>query len=322
MKTECNCKSQLTSMWEIQRSFYEIIREEKSHMSDQEFCHAVILHLHNEVSELLDAVGGPWKLHVNESSAIRKSQVLAEAVDITKLTWEVAIAAGVTADEFYDAFMQKSAIVEERRRCESFLKTPEQQKATVVFDMDGVLVYYPEYFLEFVDKAMLSTPWWPGVKKVEELKSPDDLWTQLGMSLEKYQELKTAFVEDGGLLQLPPVMEALELVDDLRTAGYAVVIVTSRDKSSLEKMELDSYKWLQKYDVRVNGIYFTLDKARFIKKNFNNVTMVVDDHALEVERMKEAGIPAVCLDRPYNRDGYGKRSGTCFEAIRKVLLNG
>lgn len=314
--SKCKCgKSKLERMWDAQDTFYQLVRSEKKDLSDQQFCHSIILHLYTEVKELLDAVGGPWKTHVKESTNPRKSQILMETVDVTKLAWEIAIAAGVTEEEFHEAFMQKSLIVENRRHCERFLNHPNQSK-TVIFDFDGVLVYYPEGFLDFVKSQT-------GIEvAIDALRSPDDLWTQLGIPLDKYQELKRQFIEGGGLLSLEPVAEAVKLVEDLRVHGYSVAIVTSRDKAALEKMELDSYRWLLLNDVKVDGIYFTLDKARFVKKHFCDVRMFIDDNPLEVERMKEAGIPAMCLDRPYNKNDYGNRSGVSFTRIRQVLFNG
>ena len=322
----------LEGMWDAQKKFYEKIRAEKAEMSDQQFCHSLVLHLHKEVSELLDAVGGQWKTHVNEETSIRKSQILMETVDITKLAWEAAIVAGVTPDEFFDAFMMKSTIVEWRRSNERLLNIlkltiDSAQKKTIVFDFDGVLVYYPEGFLNYV-AATLSREEIPHTMSlrhsappkqyvtVDQLRSPDDLWTQLNISLEKYQQLKRDFIEAGGLRALEPIKEAFGLIKWMKERGYIVVIVTSRDKSSLEKMELDSYLWLQdhKVDHLIDGIYFTQDKARFIKEHFESVELVIEDNAIEVSRLQEAGLPSVCLMRPYN-----KSIGVDFDGIYDII---
>lgn len=305
----------LEGMWDAQSKFYKKIRAEKSEMTDQQFCHSLVLHLHKEVSELLDAVGGQWKTHVNEETSIRKSQILMETVDITKLAWEAAIVAGVTPDEFFDAFMMKSTIVEWRRSNERLLNilkpTPNSvQKKTVVFDFDGVLVYYPEGFLQYVfAKTDIKV-------SAADLRSPDDLWTQIGVTLDEYQKLKRDFIEAGGLRSLEPIKEAFGLIKWMKERGYIVVIVTSRDKSSLEKMELDSYLWLQdhKVDHLIDGIYFTQDKARFIKEHFESVELVIEDNAIEVGRLQEAGLPSVCLMRPYN-----KSIGVDFDGIYDII---
>jgi hypothetical protein len=288
----------LDKMWEAQASFYKKIRAEKSMMSDQEFCHSLVLHLHKEVSELLDAIGGQWKTHVEDKTTTRKSQILMETVDVTKLAWEAAIAAGVTHQEFFDAFMMKSVIVEWRRANQALFNLLKYGN-TVVFDFDGVIAHYPEGFLEYVaQKEQIYTT-------VSGLRSPDDLWTQIGMPLETYTRVKREFVEGGGLRRLTPIYDSIKFMEWLKKRGYLVVIVTSRDKSSLEKMELDSYLWLQDHGVDkiINGIYFTLDKSRFIKEHILKVVVVIEDNAAEVGRLREAGIPAVCLHRPYNPNG-------------------
>ena len=302
----------LEEMWEAQQRFYRTIRDEKASMTDQEFCHSIVLHLHKEVSELLDAVGGPWKTHVKEATALRKSQILMEVVDIGKLSWEVAIAAGVTAEEYHEAFMQKSLVVEWRRSNEKLLDNIKKTKCKViVFDFDGVIVRYPEGFLDYVASKVEY------VKRVEDLTSPDDLWTQLGISLDDYQRLKKDFIENGGLRKLPAILESFKLLDYVKHLGYKIVIVTSRDKSTLEKMELDTYRWVNDHglDDIIDGVFFSTDKARFIKAHFENVTMVIEDHAFEVRRLREAGMNAVLVDRPYNKDGLK------FDEIKVLLGN-
>ena len=296
----------LDELWQVQRDFFDVVRAEKSDLTDQQFCYSLVLHLHHEVTELLDAIGGPWKTHIDDSNILRRPQVLGEVVDITKLAWEVAQVFEVTPDEFRTAFLEKSQVIEERRKSDRFLKSKEQPEM-IVFDLDGVLSFYPEWFFRFIN-------WAEGTRfKVEDLKSPDDLWTQIGITIEKYQSLKKKFWESGDASTMPTNADAVDFYMFCKRKGLATVLVTSRDRKGLEKMELDSYKWLKSAGFQFDGVFFDLDKARFIKRHFEHVVMVVEDNAFEVARMKEAGLPAHCLKRPYNKEG------ETFDDLKDIL---
>jgi hypothetical protein len=234
--------------------------------------------LHSEVSELLDAVGGPWKTHVSNYDATRKSQVLSEAVDIVKLAMEVAMVYDVGEQEFFKKFLLKSKIVDYRRKSEQFL----MKKVTnpVVFDFDGVLADYPGPFLDFLEP-------WTGAIKVD---SPDNLWSSTGLDVPLYESLKREYWETSGPLKAPEIACTVRLIRLLKSDNIPVVIVTSRDRNYLENAEHSTYQWLERHDIEVDGVYFTSDKPRFIKKNFSDATIVVDDDEATVSKLEGAGI--------------------------------
>ena len=286
----------LSQLWNIQFDFFSKVRKEKSSMDDQEFARSLILHLYHEVTELMDGIGGSWKTHIRDGQPLKKTQVLGEVVDITKLAWEVAQVFGVTEEEFYQAFIDKSQVVEHRRKSMEFLTMKEQPK-TIIFDIDGVLSMYPEAFIDFVNDVTGSH------HHISALKSPDDLWMALGMSMEDYQKLKREFWEHDGGETMEPVPCAIETVKRIKSMGFAVVAVTSRNKKDLEKTELATYRWLRQYHLDFDGVYFEQDKARFIKHHIQRPVLVIEDNQVEVSRLHEAGIPSIIVYRPYTDGG-------------------
>lgn len=283
--------SSLTEMWEVQEDFYKKVRCDKRKMTDHEFAHSLVLHLHSEGSELLDAVGGPWKTHSSNYEETKKSQVLSEVVDIIKIAMEVSMIYGSTPAEFYDMFMLKSEIVNERRKGEKFLR--EGPTNPVVFDFDGVLAAYPKPFLEFL-AAELGRPM--------SCNGPDDIWMSLGIPLWQYEELKKKYWESEWPARAAEVYPAVSLIKELSDGGIPVVVVTSRDRNYLESAEHSTYQWLFDHFINVDGVYFTSDKARFIKKHFPDAIVAIDDNEVEAARIKKAGINSVLVNSTYAPD--------------------
>jgi len=283
--------NKLDRLWSIQQTFYKKVRQEKDDMTDEEFAQALVLHLHVEVSELLDAIGGPWKTHVASCVGPRKSQVLSEVVDIVKLSTEVAMVYGVTSAEFEKAFVDKSRVVDQRRRSEEFLAAKIDYP--VVLDFDGVLSAYPQPFVDFLEEES-GTP--------IVVDHPDDVWLKANLGIDRYESLKQKYWETNRPLRALEVTCAVLLVQELYDNHVPVVIVTSRDRNYLEATEHATYHWLRQHNVDVDGIYFTNNKAKFIKKNFGHAIVVVDDDADEISRMTEAGLNAVKVDSTKGED--------------------
>lgn len=283
--------NKLNRLWAIQQTFYKKVRQEKDDMTDEEFAQALVLHLHVEVSELLDAIGGPWKTHVSSCAGPRQSQVLSEVVDIVKLSTEVAMVYGVSSAEFEKAFVDKSRVVDQRRRSEDFLKAKIDYP--VVLDFDGVLSEYPKPFVDFLVEES-------GMPIVVD--HPDDVWLKANLGIDQYESLKQKYWETNRPLGALAVACAVAMVQELYDDHIPVVIVTSRDRNYLEATEHATYKWLRQHEVDVDGVYFTSNKAKFIKNHFEHAIVVVDDDADEISRMTAAGLNAVKVDSTEKED--------------------
>jgi hypothetical protein len=91
-------------------------QEEVKYPADAALKHLVYCtHLGQEVSELLDCI--PWKFN-RKLAPLPRKRLLEEAVDVQKLLINVLELHGVTAEEFRNAFHEKSAVVEQRARGE------------------------------------------------------------------------------------------------------------------------------------------------------------------------------------------------------------
>lgn len=113
----------LTAMWDEQASFVDVLIEKRGFPQwpvdiKQKHAQQLLKGLgHDCMHELFEAL-----THLRNGKAHRNTEVtsfdrdafLEECVDAHKLFLEVLIYAGVTVDEFYEAYVKKSAIVRKR----------------------------------------------------------------------------------------------------------------------------------------------------------------------------------------------------------------
>ena len=111
-------KNKLNIIWKIQKSFHEKIKKNYGDLTDEDVGAKYVLHMHSEVNEILEAIGGAWKTYKVEHP-VNKQEVLKECVDLIKLTIGCMCNFDITVDEFFDAFVEKSRIMEERLRKEN-----------------------------------------------------------------------------------------------------------------------------------------------------------------------------------------------------------
>lgn len=287
----------LEKMWKVQKDFLDKVLEKEGYPSPEVYSAKVILHLHTECDELLSAIGGSWKTHAKKSKPSTPSQVLLECVDIMKLTISVAQSFGFSARDFGEAFLTKSEIVEMR-----FVQNEKleelRDKSVVLVDIDGVLARYPENFLEFINNSTGSN------FSVDSLVTPSDLWLQLGITPRDYERLKHEYRDRGGVRSIELIEESREFLDKI-SEKYEVVLITTRDPKGMERIEVDTIKWIEEKGLQHGAVVFCspYSKAHYIKDNFSNVVAVIDDDKYEVMNLREIGLVSYLLKRPYNPDG-------------------
>jgi len=72
-----------------------------------------ILSVHKELSEVLDTF--TWKSHVKyDKKGVNKDELLEEVIDSFKFLLNIPIIWGIDSEKFYEMFLKKSEIVEER----------------------------------------------------------------------------------------------------------------------------------------------------------------------------------------------------------------
>ena len=142
-----------------------------------------------------------------------------------------------------------------------------------IFDIDGVLNYYPQTYIDFCNNV-----YGYNFKTLLEIKET--------LSYIKYNELKDAYrlstykhnaeLRDG----------AKEVIDYLVKNDYLIYIVTARklfEKNQLEQTIL----WLRRNKIHYDYIYCTIKKDFTIFEKFDNIDILVEDTISNIQKIKE-----------------------------------
>ncbi len=116
---------------------------------------------------------------------------------------------------------------------------------------------------------------------------------------------------------------AKEYIDKLRKNGHEIYIITGRDNGDY----VDPYKitkeWLKKFDIKYDKLILTdaykNDKHGKTEKCIeNDVAIMIDDSANIVDDCIKAGVTAIIMDTPYNRDYNAERVHDWKEAYEYI----
>lgn len=118
----------------------------------------------------------------------------------------------------------------------------------------------------------------------------DFMVEQWGMDHKTFWKIWFADNEDGGgWLRLPPVPGTVEGLKKLQKAGHTIHIITSRKGG-----EINTVKWLQKYNVPHDSLHIARDKSRVL------VDVMVDDWEGNWRELTALGRRVLVWDQPWN----------------------
>lgn len=160
-----------------------------------------------------------------------------------------------------------------------------KKQRVAIFDIDGVLANFEEKFCEaFGNKN----------------RHLYDLFA-------RYPELDESLLiewlgDEENYGDLNPIFGGISLLNDLKSKGYYILLITSRPKS-LQKVTTD---WLKKYYLDYDELFFGKDKVE-VTKSFQHlndnkkVSIFIDDHLPTLRAMRESfKFPCVCWSQPWN----------------------
>lgn len=169
---------------------------------------------------------------------------------------------------------------------------------TFGIDLDGTLGDYHGHFWAFACD-------WTGrtLPHPNAYDGTQPFWRYLGMSKETYRAVKLAY-RQGGLKRSMPVYEgAAKLTRGLRAEGGVVVIATTRPYKAMPRMlHEDHDHWFRRNGCQYDDVIDGEHKYRRLYKVYGkSIVAVLDDLHEMVCQAAGLGIPALLLDKPYNR---------------------
>lgn len=163
--------------------------------------------------------------------------------------------------------------------------------ARVGIDLDGVCYNFENSVRQYLvdkrghDAASLPDPigW-----------NIDEQW---GMTRQQFKDHCHKGVNWGIIFGVgAPYPGTVEGFAQLRAAGHSIHIVTARSYGNPGMSALNTQEWLDDYGLEFDTITYSHDKT------IVNVDVMIDDRAENLIDLRNAGMTAVAMDRPWNRN--------------------
>ena len=286
----------LKNVFQIQHDFTNKLFKEKYNISIESltaeerknWIKEYILSGGKEFYEMLDELPG-WKKHTDVES--NGTNFLEEGIDTFKFLINCLMLYGYTADDFAKKFEEKSIIVNFRYEQEKVFKTLTPKSKIVFFDIDGVVNYYPQEFLFFVQERSGIT-----YKSIQEMKA---------LNFKLYTEIKHEYRSSGKEASLSRVRKEIkEIIETLWTKGCTVVLLTARPYKKYNRLFFDTLQWLRENNVIYDLIYFEREKSKFVLDKFkdHSIYMFVDDDIENVNRVCKIAEHTILVKNQFTND--------------------
>jgi uncharacterized HAD superfamily protein len=222
-----------------------------------------------------------------------KSNLTEELVDVFKYWMCLCQTHGITCDEIMEEYHRKSNVVKQRYFQERVLKYDGK---IVGVDIDGVLADYPRSFVEFVNEQLGTTHDYRTITNY-------NIAENLGLSTEECARMKHLYRDSGQKRFIPVIEGARQFLDQLKYAGYTVVLLTSRPIDKYKRIFADTQSWLAENKLHYDAILFDESKGERLLNEFgrDKVEFFVDDYAPFASGIGEAGFRCYLINRPYNQ---------------------
>lgn len=280
-----------------QKQFQELVGQNNTR-SKEEFLKELILHLNDEAFEVLREIN--WKIHKLKSKNIDQKKLLIEMVDVIKYALSLPASWNFSAEEVEQAFIEKTEIVEQKFRQEMINKNFSDNDKVVGIDIDGVLLNYPETFLEFAAKEL-------DVEKditkfvLHNYRIYEELSEFFDVPIEKIQQIKHKFRIGGYKKNIKPIAGSAQFVSVLRNRGYKIILLSARPVQQYENIFYDTIISLKNAEIIFDGIYFSEEKEKEILEKFSNIEFFIEDSKENAFKIAKGNKKVFLLDKSYNQ---------------------
>lgn len=276
-------KDKLESLWNVQLEFNqkfftnkigkrleEMTLEEKVQWSKNQ-----ILSITSEAMEVLNELPN-WKSHRVVNTEFIPSNLYEEIIDVNKFSVGLAQIWGMTFEQYYEEYLRKSYVVEQRYHQEHDLKLIDKESKIAALDIDGVLGDYENWFLKYC-------------KDVHNIQYSSIKELKLNMGLLNYENVKSMYRQSGWKATMPAIDGAAQFTKFLRENGYTIIILTARPYDEYYRIYPDTLSFLKTNNIVFDGIIFNKEKHLKIIKEFPNLSFMIEDNAKIACEVAELG---------------------------------
>jgi 5'(3')-deoxyribonucleotidase len=152
----------------------------------------------------------------------------------------------------------------------------------VAIDIDGTLADYHSHFVNFAMNYTNSV-------MAEGYDGSCDFNEWIGISKEKYREIKLAYRQGGLKRWTPAFTSAKTLMQVLKAEEVEIWITTTRPYLRLDNIDPDTRFWLEQNDISYSGLLYDEDKYQVLYENVDHtrVVAILDDLPEMFDRASE-----------------------------------
>lgn len=176
------------------------------------------------------------------------------------------------------------------------MRTNGHGRPVFVFDVDGTLAAYHEWFLRFAE-LYFGRP----MPDPAEINPGLPLHKFMGVSKERYRACKLAYRQGGLKRSMPCLPGAAQLFRALRRRGE-VWVATTRPYLSLSNIDPDTREWMRRNRLSCDALLFGHNKYyEVMRQAGDRVVCAFEDLPELGEQATRAGVPFVFYRaQPYN----------------------
>lgn len=254
----------------------------------------IVLHMQSELHELLNTVA--WKKHRSmRTLRPNMAHTTEELVDVFKFFVTLCLILGVDPDTLMQRYWEKSAVCEQRY-IEEWVSAYARQEpmARVAFvDLDNVIFDYVGHFGRYVQQDFdPGSPTWTRIQTLIDSKAWLSAETA-GVNKGRWAELKHRFRVSGQKARMPLMPGAKEFLEALKTAGYVIIVMTSRPIDRYPNLMTDTVSCLQWHRLPYDHIWHGRSKFEVLSEMLDpmpQTVVAIDDDATFIKEYVSLGL--------------------------------
>ena len=286
-----NLKEVLKNQEKFSKNFYD--KNSLNLKQKEELLKTLCLGLQQEVSQIVSSTN--FKVFDKTFFELDKNKITFGIVDVIRYAFAISNLYNLSEEELTSAYKEKENYLNKKLEIQN--NVYNKGTNVIVFDIDDVICDFRSHFNKWLEKTynIVIDKNSKSYYSSKEVKS-------FGLSPEIVFE---EFIANNELLNIPVIEGAKKFIDNVKSKGYYVQLLTSRPDSNL-KCKYQTYMWLEKNNIHFDDLSFTPEKYIWLaKKDFflnGDLTFAIDDSPKHAMEYSTHDIKVVIPDLPYNRN--------------------
>ena len=201
-------------------------------------------------------------------------------------------------------YSEKNIILRDKMDKDKWEK--DKQEKVCFFDLDGILNYYPQTWIDFVNQN-------------REEPIFDDLFVMKNtIPFQEYKDLKESYRTSGHKETLSVRENASYVITELKERGYKVVIISSRPAHKYPQLIGQTVHWLDRHVPNYDEVLFEEKKFIPVLSKYLFLRFGVEDNRYYANLVARWGYKMYLLNTKYNH-GEVHKNVIRFTDIKEIL---